>query len=372
MVEVLLLRPAWRRALAGAGTPGTPGATVAPGSTRDRWCSRWTLAHRRGDGAAVVGGSVEEAVAPWARCRCPPTSTGSWWIPSDIRPSTPAGGLGGGTDRRAALHRGAACRPGGARHRGDGGRSRDRPRHLPPHRRRAHQRSCDAPRARHRGGGRRGRRRRSPGPRRAGGGGGHHRGQIARGGRRRRCASRLRWMPPTSSSLRAISFRVVDLLLTNFHVPGSTLIVLVAAFMGPDWRQAYADGAGARLPVPLVRGRHAGGAGTMSALAVHHRHHRWRGARRDAARRPTGGRHPGIHAGGDPGHGAGGRGRRPRRSGGDHGARQHLPPDAAARRRGDRRPGRGAALHGVGRTGAHRFRRLPGVLPRSRGSTRTG
>jgi S-adenosylmethionine:tRNA ribosyltransferase-isomerase len=34
-------------------------------------------------------------------------------------------------------------------------------------------------------------------------------------------------------------FRVVDGLVTNFHVPGSTLVVLVAAFMGERWRQAY-------------------------------------------------------------------------------------------------------------------------------------
>lgn len=34
-------------------------------------------------------------------------------------------------------------------------------------------------------------------------------------------------------------FRVVDCLVTNFHVPGSTLVVLVAAFMGLRWREAY-------------------------------------------------------------------------------------------------------------------------------------
>ncbi len=34
-------------------------------------------------------------------------------------------------------------------------------------------------------------------------------------------------------------FQVVDRLVTNFHVPGSTLMVLVAAFMGDGWRDAY-------------------------------------------------------------------------------------------------------------------------------------
>ncbi len=34
-------------------------------------------------------------------------------------------------------------------------------------------------------------------------------------------------------------FRVVDALVTNFHVPGSSLVVLVAAFMGESWRGAY-------------------------------------------------------------------------------------------------------------------------------------
>ncbi len=35
------------------------------------------------------------------------------------------------------------------------------------------------------------------------------------------------------------TFRVVDLLMTNFHVPGSSLVVMVAAFMGEEWRSAY-------------------------------------------------------------------------------------------------------------------------------------
>lgn len=34
-------------------------------------------------------------------------------------------------------------------------------------------------------------------------------------------------------------FQVVDGLVTNFHLPSSTLLVLLAAFMGPDWREAY-------------------------------------------------------------------------------------------------------------------------------------
>lgn len=34
-------------------------------------------------------------------------------------------------------------------------------------------------------------------------------------------------------------FQVVDGLVTNFHMPQSTLLVLLAAFMGPSWRTAY-------------------------------------------------------------------------------------------------------------------------------------
>jgi len=34
-------------------------------------------------------------------------------------------------------------------------------------------------------------------------------------------------------------FRIADMLITNFHMPRSTLLLLVAAFMGKDWEKAY-------------------------------------------------------------------------------------------------------------------------------------
>lgn len=39
---------------------------------------------------------------------------------------------------------------------------------------------------------------------------------------------------------RGFDWQVVDLLLTNFHVPKSSLLVLVDAFVGPGWRDLYA------------------------------------------------------------------------------------------------------------------------------------
>jgi S-adenosylmethionine:tRNA ribosyltransferase-isomerase len=36
-------------------------------------------------------------------------------------------------------------------------------------------------------------------------------------------------------------FRMCDALITNFHQPGSTLLLLIAAFVGPDWRTIYQE-----------------------------------------------------------------------------------------------------------------------------------
>ncbi|MEE8498809.1 MAG: tRNA preQ1(34) S-adenosylmethionine ribosyltransferase-isomerase QueA [Acidimicrobiia bacterium] len=39
-------------------------------------------------------------------------------------------------------------------------------------------------------------------------------------------------------------FRVVDLVLTNFHVPGSTLVIMIAAMLGDRWREVYSAALG--------------------------------------------------------------------------------------------------------------------------------
>jgi S-adenosylmethionine:tRNA ribosyltransferase-isomerase len=35
------------------------------------------------------------------------------------------------------------------------------------------------------------------------------------------------------------TFRMVNRMITNFHQPGSTLLMLVAAFIGEDWKKVY-------------------------------------------------------------------------------------------------------------------------------------
>ncbi len=53
-------------------------------------------------------------------------------------------------------------------------------------------------------------------------------------------------------------WQVVDVLMTNFHMPRSTLLVLVEAFVGPEWRTLYTDA--------LTRGYHVGSFGDAMLL----------------------------------------------------------------------------------------------------------
>ena len=58
------------------------------------------------------------------------------------------------------------------------------------------------------------------------------------------CATRQGLVESASGMTRLFitpgyGFRVVDMLVTNFHAPASTLIALVTAFMGSDWRRLY-------------------------------------------------------------------------------------------------------------------------------------
>ena len=38
---------------------------------------------------------------------------------------------------------------------------------------------------------------------------------------------------------RGYEFKIVDALMTNFHLPCSTLLVMIDAFVGPRWRDLY-------------------------------------------------------------------------------------------------------------------------------------
>ena len=40
---------------------------------------------------------------------------------------------------------------------------------------------------------------------------------------------------------RGAEIRVVDLLMTNFHLPRTTLLMMIDAFVGERWRRLYAE-----------------------------------------------------------------------------------------------------------------------------------
>jgi S-adenosylmethionine:tRNA ribosyltransferase-isomerase len=49
---------------------------------------------------------------------------------------------------------------------------------------------------------------------------------------------------PTDLFIRpGFEWKVVDRLMTNFHLPKSSLLVMLAAFMGDRWREVYAAAA---------------------------------------------------------------------------------------------------------------------------------
>ena len=149
-------------------------------------------------------------------------------------------------------------------------------------------------------------------------------------------------------------FKVIDLLLTNFHLPRSTLFMLVAALAGLDrMKAAYAHAVACGLPVLLVWRRLPDRAAQMTVgFEVLARDGAARAGRLydRARRRRDAGLYAGRHRGNGEGDDSGGR-RRDRRS--PH-PRQHLSPDAAAGRRADRRARRAASLHELAARDPHR------------------
>ena len=44
---------------------------------------------------------------------------------------------------------------------------------------------------------------------------------------------------PGCSSTAGYDWKVVDLMMTNFHLPRTTLLMMIDAFVGPRWRDLY-------------------------------------------------------------------------------------------------------------------------------------
>ena len=93
---------------------------------------------------------------------------------------------------------------------------------------------------------------------------GHHRGARPRvGGRtgRARRADRL-------FIHRGYDWQLVDLMMTNFHLPRTTLLMMIDAFVGDRWRRLYDVALAERLPLPVVRRRDAARPSPASADVI--------------------------------------------------------------------------------------------------------
>ena len=166
--------------------------------------------------------------------------------------------------RRAPLHPGAAGRPAPPRRRAGIRDPAHRPRHLPPGEGRADRGPPDP----HRVGRGDGTGRAAGQPRPPGGAAGdrrrHDRGPLARVGRRggepagEACPWRTvsAFSGPTGLYIYpGYRFRAVDAMITNFHLPRSTLLMLVSAFAGRDLIfRAYQRGDPRALSLLLVWG----------------------------------------------------------------------------------------------------------------------
>ena len=179
---------------------------------------------------------------------------------------------------------------------------------------------------------------------------------------------------PTLFIRRPYPWQVVDVLLTNFHLPRTTLLMMIDAFVGPRWRELYAVGPGRRATASCPSATPCCSSGAaLTAPGPRSTVDATDGAARAGVARTARGsyRTPCFMPVGHPGRGQVPERRRLRAARRRDRARQHLPPDAAARRRGRGRARRARPLHRLGRPDPHRLGRLPGLLARARRSTTT-